>query len=222
MSPSAIKFITFDCYGTLTHFQISGMTRSLLADRINSSEMDAFVTDFAAYRRDEVLGPWKPYRDVLQTALARTCNLWGIAHRPQDGEAMYQAVPTWGPHPDVAEPLVQLARKIPLVILSNAANDQIMHNVEKLKAPFHAVYTAEQAGAYKPRLAAFDHMFDELGCSPADVAHVSASMRYDLISAHDLRIPTRIYVNRGYEPSAPYYSTAEISGIGELAGVLGL
>lgn len=222
MKPPAIKYVTFDCYGTLTHFQISGMTRDLLSDRITSAQMDAFVTDFSNYRRDEVLGPWKPYRDVLETALERTCKQWGIEHRSSDDDTMYQAVPTWGPHPDVVEPLVRLAAKIPLVILSNASNDQIMHNVEKLKAPFHAVYTAEQAQAYKPRLAAFEHMFDDLGCSPTDVAHVSASFRYDLIPAHDLRIPTRIYVNRGYEPSSDYYSTAEINSIAGLEQALGL
>lgn len=222
MPASAIKYVTFDCYGTLTHFQIRDITRSLLTDRISASQMDEFIVDFSNYRRDEVLGTWKPYRDVLENALARTCRQWNITHRSEDGDAMYQAVPTWGPHPDVVEPLVRLAQKVPLVILSNASNDQIMQNVDKLKAPFHAVYTAEQAGAYKPRLAAFQHMFDDLGCSPQDVAHVLASMRYDLISAHDLRIPIRIYVNRGYEPSSDFYSTGEIHSIADLEAALGM
>ena len=48
-------------------------------------------------------------------------------------------------------------------------NAQIMSNVEKLGAPFHAVYTAEQAQAYKPRMKAFEYMFDMLGCGPEDI-----------------------------------------------------
>lgn len=51
------------------------------------------------------------------------------------------------PHPDVAEPLTRIARHIPLVILSNASNDQIHHNVAKLGARFHAIFTAP---VYKP------------------------------------------------------------------------
>ena len=222
MNRSDIKYVTFDCYGTLTNFQIKDVTRSLLADRIEPPAMDEFLTDFSTYRRDEVIGAWKPYRDVLHDALARSCTLWNIAFRQGDAEAIYDAVPTWGPHPDVVDGLIEVSKSLPLVILSNAANDQIMHNVELLQAPFHAVYTAEQAGAYKPRLAAFEYMFDQLGCRPSEVAHVSASMRYDLISAHDLRVPQRIYVNRGYEPSAPFYSTDEITSVSDLPYVLGL
>ena len=56
-------------------------------------------------------------------------------------------------------------------------------NVAKLGAPFHRVYTAQQAQAYKPRLQAFEFMFDSLGCNPEDVLHVSSSLRYDLMSA---------------------------------------
>ena len=43
------KYITFDCYGTLTHFQMSNMTRAMLKDRIPAEKMDAFVRDFGSY-----------------------------------------------------------------------------------------------------------------------------------------------------------------------------
>jgi 2-haloacid dehalogenase len=42
-------------------------------------------------------------------------------------------------------------------------NSQIHDNVAKLGAPFYAVYTAESAQAYKPRMQAFEYMFDQLG-----------------------------------------------------------
>lgn len=115
-----------------------------------------------------------------------------------------------------------MAKAYPLVVLSNAMNSQIHSNVEKLGAPFHAVYTAEQAGAYKPRLQAFEYMFDQLGCAPENVLHVSASLRYDLMSAYDIGINNKAFVNRGFEPSAPSYGYVEISDIGGLPGVVGL
>jgi 2-haloacid dehalogenase len=216
------KFITFDCYGTLTAFGMSAVTRQLLADRVPTEQMEDFLDDFEAYRIDEVLGAYKPYPQVINDALARASRSWGIEHRDSDGRAIYEAVPTWGPHPDVPEALAVLAESYPLVILSNAADEQIMHNVEKLGAPFHSVFTAEQAQAYKPRLQAFEYMLDQLGCGPQDILHVSSSLRYDLIPAHDLRVTNKVYVNRGYEPSTPYYGYHEIPDLAGLPALLGL
>lgn len=216
------KFITFDCYGTLTRFQMVEMTRRMFADRVPPERMDAFIRDFASFRLDEVLGAWKPYRDVIVSALMRTARLWNIKATEPEGNAYYEAVPTWGPHPDVPEGLARVAKEFPLVILSNASNDQIQHNVDKLGAPFHAVYTAQMAQAYKPRFQAFEFMFDQLGCRPEDILHVSSSYRYDLMTAHDLRIGKRAFVARNHEPFIPYYGAHEIKDVGGLPGLLGL
>jgi 2-haloacid dehalogenase len=55
------EFITFDCYGTLTAFGMSAVTRQLVADRIDAERMDDFLDDFEAFRGDEVSGAYKPY-----------------------------------------------------------------------------------------------------------------------------------------------------------------
>ena len=140
----------------------------------------------------------------------------GIDQRPSDATAIYEDVPNWGPHDDVPAGLAELAKRYPLVILSNAADSQIQSNVDKLGAPFHAVFTAEQAQAYKPRLAAFEYMFDQLGCGPEDIVHVSSSVRYDLMPTYDLGVKNKVYVNRGYEPSTPFYGYQEIQQITQL------
>jgi 2-haloacid dehalogenase len=216
------KFITFDCYGTLTNFQMAEAARDLFGDRFDAPRMAAFVRDFAAYRLDEILGDWKPYGEVIHNAVERTCRRHGVAFRPEDARAIYERVPTWGPHPDVPAGLAKVAREIPLVILSNAMDAQIGSNVEKLGAPFHAVFTAEQARAYKPRLRAFEYMLDRLGCGPQDVLHCSSSFRYDLMSAHDLGIEHKVWVNRGHEPANPHYGYAEIKDISGLPAIVGL
>lgn len=216
------KYITFDCYGTLIHFEMAPVARRLYADRVAEADMAAFCRDFSAYRLDEVLGAWKPYVQVVEGSLRRTCAKWKIAYRDSDTDTVYAAVPTWGPHPDVVEPLKRVAAEFPLVILSNAMVEVIPHNVAKLEAPFHAVYTAEEAQAYKPQMRAFEYMFDRLGCAPEDVLHVSSSFRYDLMTAHDLGIVDKAFVNRGHEPANPYYGYHEIPDIGGLPGLLGL
>lgn len=216
------QYITFDCYGTLINFEIGALTRSLFATEISAEQMPAFLADFTAYRFDEALGPWQPYADLLKQALRRCCRRWGLPVHDAAAEQIYAAVPTWGPHADVPAGLAALAKEFPLVILSNAADSQIPHNVAKLGAPFHAVYTAEQAQAYKPRLKAFEYLLDQLGCDPTDLLHVSSSLRYDLMSAYDVGIRHTAYIERGHGPSTHYYGYPTLRGIHELPGLVGL
>lgn len=216
------KYITFDCYGTLISFQMSKAAARIYAGQLDEDQLRQFNHDFTAYRRDEVLGDWKPYRDVIVSALERACVKNKVKFHIKDGESIYRQVPTWGPHPDVTAGLTGIAKEIPLVILSNASDDQIAANVESLGVPFHAVYTAQQAQAYKPRLRAFEYLLDMLGCAPDEILHVSSSFRYDLLSATDLGIKNKVWVNRGHEHAVPgcgYFEIADISG---LPGVIGL
>jgi 2-haloacid dehalogenase len=216
------KFITFDCYGTLVKFRMADMAREIYGNRLQGAELENFVARFAAYRRDEVLGAWKPYRDVVVNSVKRACEVTGVNFIEEEAELFYTAVPTWGPHPDVPEGLSRLAKKYKLVGLTNAANSQIMSNIEKLGAPFHAVITAEDVGAYKPRMQGFEYMFKKLNVKPEEILHVSSSPRYDLMTAHDLGIKHKAFVNRGHEPGAPYYEYTEVEDIIDLAKQLGL
>jgi 2-haloacid dehalogenase len=216
------KYITFDCYGTLTDFRMGEAARALYADKLDAAKMDEFIECFRGYRLDEVLGAWKPYRDVVAGAVRRTCERTGVPFDAAAALKIYAAVPGWGPHADVPEGLSRLASKYRLVILSNAADEQIQSNVDKLGAPFHKVYTAQMAQAYKPRQKAFEYMFSQLDCNPEDVLHVSSSFRYDLMTAYDMGIGHKVFVNRRHEPLNPYYGVDEVSGIAQLAALLGL
>ena len=216
------KFITFDCYGTLTRFRMTELTQEIYGDRLQADRMAAFVESFRGYRMDEVMGAWKPYVDVLKNAVERTCKKHGIAFVEADGQRYYDAVPTWGPHDDVPAGLLKVSAEFPLVGLTNAANEQIMSNVAMYRAPFHKVITAEDVRSYKPRMKGFEDMLDILGARPEELLHVSSSFRYDLMTAHDLGIVNKAWVNRGHEPANPFYGYHEIPDIGGLAGLVGL
>jgi len=216
------KYISFDCYGTLINFQMKEKMEELFADRVAPEDMPQFTTDFARYRLDEVMGDFRPYDEVLCNSVERTCRRWGVDYRDNEGLEFYEAVKTWQPHPDVPAALARLAKEYRLVIFSNSMNDLIPHSVEKLGAPFHRVYTAQQAQAYKPRLQAFEYMIEQLGCSPEDILHVSSSMRYDHLSADDVGIKNKVFVARGHEPAWPVWGSIEIKDLGGLPALVGL
>ena len=107
------KYITFDCYGTLTNFDMAGAARRVYGPWLSPAAMAQFIKDFAGYRLDEVLGAWKPYLEVVHNSVERTCKRNGVAFRPEDAQRIYEEVPTWGPHPDVPAGLAKVAKEIP-------------------------------------------------------------------------------------------------------------
>ncbi|MEZ7209085.1 haloacid dehalogenase type II [Pantoea ananatis] len=216
------KFISFDCYGTLINFEMGPTAKGLFADRIAEQRMPAFLDSFRFYRLDEVLGDWKPFFQVVENAIQRACKAHDVAYRDSDALTLYHAVPTWQPHPHVVETLELISQHIPLVILSNSMVDLIPHSVAHLKAPFHAVYTAEAAQAYKPRAQIFEYMFDLLGCGPEQMMHCSSSFRYDLMTASDLGFMAKVFIDRGHEPALEGYGVDRLTDFRQLAGLLGL
>lgn len=216
------KFITFDCHGTMIYFDMAGAARDFYGAALGPEKIEIFIRDFSAYRLDEVLGAWKPYAEVVHNALERTCKRNSVAFDPAIAAQIYDRVPTWGPNSDVPAGLAKIAPHIPLVALTNSMNSQIPHNIAKLGAPIAHVFTAESAGAYKPQMRAFEYMFDQLGCGPEDVLHVSSSFRYDLMTAHDIGIKNKVWVNRGHEPANPFYGYTEIPDVSALPAVVGL
>ena len=114
------KYISFDCYGTLIHFDITPTTRGLIGDRLTEPEIEVFLRQFSKYRYDQVCGEFYSYEQVLHDAYARTCARWNLEVNEDAGAQLAAAVLTWGPHPDVIEPLKKMAEHFKLVILSNA------------------------------------------------------------------------------------------------------
>jgi len=215
-------FISFDCYGTLINFEMGPTAKRLFADRVPTERMPAFLDSFRAYRLDEVLGDWKPFRDVIENSIWRACKTHGVECHATDVAALYDAIPNFEPHPNVVEVLKSLVPHIPLVLLSNSMVDLIPASVARLRAQFHDVFTAEEARAYKPRMQAFEYMFDRLGCGPDQMMHVSSSFRYDLMTASDLGFMARAFIDRNHEPAFEGYGVCRITDVRQLPALVGL
>lgn len=216
------KYVSFDCYGTLIDFQITPVTRELVGDQLTPAQFDRFVTDFRAIRYDQVCGEFYAYKQVLHDAFARTCKKWGLAVQDDAGQRFSDAVLSWGPHADIPEPLKKLGEHYPLVILSNADTSYLDVSVPKLGADFHAVYTAEQSGFYKPRYGAFEYMLDQLDTPPEEFLHVSSHTRYDLMPAYDLGFTNTVLLDRGYDPPTSGYGYVKVDSFEELNALLGI
>ena len=155
------KYISFDVYGTLISWDTDPTTLRLLAGRLPEEQWPTFKKVFRGYRYDEVCGDYKPYEQILQDSFDRVCKRFGIGPTPGAGAEFAEAVRSWGAHDDVPAPLKLMGENYKLVALSNADDSFLDISIPRLGADWHAVLTAEQAQAYKPRYQAFEYMMLE-------------------------------------------------------------
>jgi 2-haloacid dehalogenase len=216
------KFVTFDMNGTLIRFRISDALREVLGDRLPAEIAEDYLQACKAYRIDECMGDYQPFDRIVANSMERASRQVGVEYREDDARAVYETIPTWGPYPGVTEALNLLAEAVPLVIITNSDTPHAVRLAKNLQAPFEVVITAEQMGVYKPRLRAFEYMFDKLGVTPDEIVHVSASPMYDLRSAAIMGIRNKVYVDRGFEHDEHWLGYERITDIADLPVLFGL
>jgi 2-haloacid dehalogenase len=217
------KYITFDCYGTLINFELSKATAEILGERANSVNLHDFLIVFRDIRYYECLGPYQRYSDLLRTSFKKAMDQCGLRYTNTDGDRLVAAVPTWGPFPDTKPVLDHLRQYCKLVIISNAEDDMIAHNVRNIDVPFYDIITAEQARAYKPTTPIFYYTLRRLGCDKSDILHVAQGFNYDIMPAHALGWE-RVWINRNQRPGnqedyGPYMELPNLTGLPALLGI---
>jgi 2-haloacid dehalogenase len=220
--PFRPKFATFDMNGTLIKFAINDAIHEVLGDRLPAEIADEYLRMCKAYRIDECMGDYKPFHQIVASSMERASSLVGLEYRAADAQAVYEIVPTWGPYPGVTDALNRLAEEVPLVIITNSDTAHAVQLSENLQAPFKVVISAEEMGVYKPRLRAFEYMFDKLGVTPDEIVHVSASPMYDHRPAAVMGIENKVYVDRGFEHDEHWLGYERITDIADLPVLFGL
>jgi 2-haloacid dehalogenase len=216
--------VTFDAYGTLVDFQIGPTALKIVADRLDldNLDVDEFLDDFRVMRFQSVLEVYRPFHEVVRSSLRMAMRLHGLEYRTSDGDALVEAVPTFGPHPEVPDALRALKSKYEIAIISNTDDNLIGGNVEKMGVEWDYVITAQQARAYKPDLQAFEYAFKTIGVEPSQVIHVAQGWEYDHIPTRDLGLKRRVWINRsgrlGSSDYQPYDELPDLSGLPALLG----
>ncbi|WP_077490920.1 haloacid dehalogenase type II [Sinomonas mesophila] len=216
------KFVTFDMNGTLIKFAINDTMRDVLGDRLPAEVADEYLRICKAYRIDECMGAYKPFHQIVADSMERASRKVGLEFRADEAREVYDRITTWGPYPGVTAALNRLAEAVPLVIITNSDTAVAEQLAANLKAPFEVIITAEQMGCYKPRLAAFEYMFDKLGVTPDEIVHVSASPMYDHRPAAIMGIEKKVYVDRGFEHDEHWLGYERITDIADLPVLFGL
>lgn len=208
------KIVTFDCYRTLLNFDTKTATHEIVKHRLAEVGVDPERFHYDAYVmrfQGVVFNDYLPYREVLRRTLRDVMLLHGLEYRDEDGDALIEAVKRFVPFTEVPDALRRLKQEYDIAIISNSENDLIQYAVDAIGVDFDHVITAEQAGAYKPRPEAFEHMLKVIGRGPEDVIHAAQGWEYDIMptkryAGTGMR---RVWVNRYGLPGSPVFQPYE-------------
>jgi 2-haloalkanoic acid dehalogenase type II len=182
--------LSFDCYGTLIDWE-SGLfsaLQPLLTRGGLSLSRDAVLEAFATHEsRQQAATPAMLYRDLLAEVHAQLARSWQIAPDEAENAQFASSIGDWPPFPDTIDALRRLIRHFKLVILSNVDRDSFDATRTRLGVDFHAIYTAQDIGSYKPDPRNFIWLverLDEQGIARDQILHVAQSLFHDHVPAN--------------------------------------
>lgn len=198
---SNFSALSFDCYGTLIDWE-SGIANELLAWTEKNSypvSREQVLVDFSDYEaKAERDFPDLIYPKVLAKAMRGLSDQYGIPATSEDLDTFGKSVPRWPAFADSAEALKLLKQKFKLIILSNVDRESFAASNKKLEVQFDAIVTAQDVGAYKPRLDGFHRLAQtvgELGVAEGGLLHVAQSLFHDHVPAKQVGLKT-VWINR--------------------------
>ena len=177
--------LSFDCYGTLIDWE-SGIAAVLSpwASEVGLDlDREQLLTAYAGHEaRTEWDRPTTLYPKVLAQSFRDTGAELGREVSDEWAERLGGSVPDWPAFPDSADALARLAGRYALIILSNVDRTSFAGSNARLGVEFDAIVTAEDVGAYKPRLNHFerlDEVIADRGVPRDRLLHVAQSLFHD-------------------------------------------
>lgn len=195
--PTDIRFVTFDCYGTLIDWEtgiLDSISVWLRSHGIKAPRHD-ILDLYAEFEPQEQGSAYRTYREVLASVVDRFAKHYAVSISISERGLLAESLPFWKPFADTNEALISLSRKFKLAVISNVDDDLFARTRNLLPDVFADVITAQQVGAYKPSHLNFEVACDRLSCVPGELLHVAESLFHDISPCNDLGIPC-VWINR--------------------------
>jgi len=224
------EVLMFDCYGTIIDWEtgILNALQPIFGAHNVVLESNKALEMYAEIESAIEAGPYKKYTDVLRSTLLEYGQRLNFTPTGDELDNFSRCVKDWPPFSDSKQALERFQSRYKLAILSNVDDDLFEYSRQKLGIKFHQVYTAQQAGSYKPSLHNFEYALNQLGIPKERVLHVAQSLFHDIKPANQFGLST-VWVNRrkglqGAGATLPVEAKPdyEVSSLNELADVMDL
>jgi 2-haloacid dehalogenase len=195
--PKEVKFVTFDCYGTLIDWE-TGVYEAFQreADRDGFTiDRDLLVPRFIEVQREIQRGSYELYAEVLRRTAVRVAGELDWELDPSRSSFLPNSVPRWPPFRETNAQLERFARKYELGILSNIDDKLLGATRRHLRTDFDLVVTAQQVRSYKPDPAHFKECARRIEGNRRRWVHIASGYPTDVEVCVKMKIPV-IWVNR--------------------------
>ncbi len=194
--PKDVRFVTFDCYGTLIDWE----TGAYEAFR-KEAEKDGFTVEkaavvplFVSIQREIEAGSYELYAEVLRRTAVRAAKELGWDLEPSRSGFLPNSIPYWPPFRETNANLERFAKKFEIGILSNVDDKLLGATRRHFRSDFDLVVTAQQVRSYKPDPAHFTECARRIGGKKGWV-HVASGYETDVEPCLRAKVPV-IWVNR--------------------------
>lgn len=217
-----IKWLTFDCYGTLVDWN-AGIRQAL--GEVTGDQgvtLDALVQTYIKHEAHIEAGPFTLYKNVQAQALRALAEECGFSLAESDADMLSRTLPDWPVFTDTRAALERLKSRYKLGVLSNVDRDLFAGTQRKLGVAFDLLVTAEDVRSYKPAHGHFVRMLEHIGGERIDVLHVAQSLFHDAVPAGELEL-NYVWINRyGDRNEGGAAMLAEFDSLAALADALGV
>ena len=222
--PNDVRFITFDCYGTLIDWE-TGAYEAFQKE----ADRDGFTIDrarlielFIGVQREIQAGSYELYAEVLRRTAVRTAKELGWELEPSRSGFLPSSVPFWPGFRETNAQVEKLAKKYEVGVLSNIDDKLLGATRRHFRFDLDLVVTAQQVRSYKPDPAHFKECARRRGSKKGWV-HVASGYETDVAPALRERVPV-IWVNRRGEaiPEGGKAPTEQVKNLREVTKLLGV
>jgi 2-haloacid dehalogenase len=222
--PREVKFVTFDCYGTLIDWE-TGVFEAFQKE----ADKDGFTIDreiliprFIEIQRDIQRGSYELYAEVLRRTAVRVAEELDWDLEPVRSNFLPNSVPSWPPFRETNAQLERLSKKYEIGVLSNIDDKLLGATRRHFRVDFDLVVTAQQVRSYKPDPAHFKECARRIEGAKKNWVHIASGYPTDIEPALKAKVPGVIWVNRRGEvlESGQKKPTAEVKTFREAAKLL--
>jgi 2-haloacid dehalogenase len=221
--PKQVRFVTFDCYGTLIDWE-NGAYEAYSAEAARDGftiDRDAMMPLFLDIQRQIERGSYELYAEVLRRTAVRSASELGWDMEPSRSGFLPGSIPRWPPFRETNAQLERFAKKFEIGVLSNIDDKLLGATRRHFRVDFDLVVTAQQVRSYKPDPAHFRECARRIGGKRGWV-HIASGYETDVEPCLKMRVPV-VWVNRRGQKleQGQRKPTEEVKNLREAAKLLG-
>ena len=195
--PKEVKFVTFDCYGTLVDWE-TGVHEAFQkeADRDGFTiDRDVLIPRFIEIQHEIQSGSYELYAEVLRRTAVKVAAELGWELESSRAQFLPDSVPYWKPFRETNAQLERFAKKYEIGVLSNIDDKLLGATRRHFRTDFDLVVTAQQVRSYKPDPAHFKECARRIEKRKKNWVHIACGYPTDIEPCLAQRVAV-IWVNR--------------------------